>query len=72
MSSRILEVIYKDYTLHEQKICTQNEGHRELHPGPMSNSSVCENFVKINFFNLISNFDQATQKNLKSYPIWQN
>ena len=36
-----------------------------LHPEPIPNNHIYENFKKIKFFNLNSNFDQATQKKLK-------
>ena len=60
---KILRGIWEEYTFHEQKICTQSGGHRGLHPEPMPNTNIHENFIKIKFFNFKSNFDQATQKN---------
>ena len=44
--------------------CTKSEGLRELHPWPILNSSIYENFIKIKFFDLNSYFDQATQKKI--------
>ena len=47
--------IWEEYTFHKQKICTQSGGHRGLHPEPMPNSNIHENFIKIKF--LISNLN---------------
>ena len=60
--------ISKDYSFYEPKICkicTQSKGHRELHPEPIFKANNYQNFIKIKFFNLNSNFDQATQKRFK-------
>ena len=48
----------------------QSESHRELHPGPILNSNIYENFIKINFFSNKSNFDQATQKRFKKAMLY--
>ena len=36
-----------------------------MDPEPTLNSNIYENFMKKQFFNLNSNFDQATQKKIK-------
>ena len=55
---------YAQNNSHEQQICfcTQRKGHRQGHLGTILNTNNYENFVKIKFFILNSNFDQATQK----------
>ena len=58
-------IIWKNFSFHDPKTCTQSEGHKELHPGPIPNSNIYGNFIKIKFFNLNSNFDPATQKKFK-------
>ena len=52
------------------KICIQSEGHKELHPGPILNSNIYENFIKIKLFHLNSNFDQATQEKIKKAILY--
>ena len=61
--SKSAKKIWRELSFHGQKICTPRVGHRELHPGPSPNSHNYEKLMKIKFFNLISNFDQATHKN---------
>ena len=41
--------LMKDCCKGKGKICTQTEGHRELHPGPILNSSIYKIFIKIKF-----------------------
>ena len=68
--SKILSGIWKEYTFHEQKICTQSGGHRGLHPETMPNNHIHEHFIEIKVFNLKSNFDQATQKFFKNAILY--
>ena len=70
LQSKILRGIWKEYTFHEQETCTQSGGHRGLHPEPIPNSNIYENFIKIKFFYLKSNFDQATQKKIKKAILY--
>ena len=53
-----------------ESMCVHKNGLRELHPEPRLNTSVNQNFVKNKFFNLKSNYDQASQKNFKNSILY--
>ena len=55
-----------------ESVCAHKNGLGELHPEPMLDTSVNENFMKNNFLNLKSNFDQTSQKKLKTQSYMAN